>query len=77
MEICVYAIRSKIDGRIYVGQTNNVDKRLKQHNAGKTVSTRPYKPWEIIHKENFPNRIEARKREKFLKRWFWKRIFKR
>ena len=32
----VYAIKSEKDGRIYVGMCNEVEVRLKQHNAGKT-----------------------------------------
>ena len=63
----VYAIRSLLDGRIYVGMTTDLERRIKEHNAGKTFSTRPYIPWEIIYKETCLNRFEARKREKYLK----------
>ncbi|TDI73516.1 MAG: hypothetical protein E2O87_05090 [Bacteroidetes bacterium] len=34
--ICVYVIRSKKDGRFYVGMTQNVEKRILEHNSGRT-----------------------------------------
>ncbi|WP_239004431.1 GIY-YIG nuclease family protein [Lacinutrix sp. WUR7] len=34
-----YVLESDIDGRLYKGHTDNVEKRLKEHNAGKTKST--------------------------------------
>ena len=42
--------------------TSDIEKRLKDHNSGRTKSTKPYKPWEVIHKEKFQDRLEARKR---------------
>jgi putative endonuclease len=47
--------------------TSDIQKRLKDHNSGKSKSTKPYKSWGVIHKENFQDRVEARKREKYLK----------
>ncbi|MCF6278910.1 MAG: GIY-YIG nuclease family protein [Flavobacteriaceae bacterium] len=47
--------------------TSNLDKRLSQHNAGKNRSTKVFVPWRVIFKENFDIRIEARKKEKYLK----------
>jgi len=63
----VYAIRSLVDGRIYVGMTNDVAKRLSEHNAGKTKSTKGYTPWHSIYTESLPLRTQARVREKYLK----------
>ena len=40
----VYAIKSELDGRIYVGFTDCIERRLKEHNSGKTKSTKGYKP---------------------------------
>ena len=67
MAFVVYAIKSYIDGRIYVGFTSNLEQRLSEHNQGKTKSTKGYKPWKLIHKENVETREEARRREKYLK----------
>lgn len=63
----IYAIKSKVDGRIYVGMTNNINRRLQEHNAGNTQSTKHYRPWTIIYLEKMEDRINARKKEKYLK----------
>jgi putative endonuclease len=63
----VYAIKSQMDGRIYVGLTSDVSKRVNEHNSGKTKSTKGYKPWQLIYTEVLPSRLEARSREKYLK----------
>jgi putative endonuclease len=72
----VYAIKSEVDGRIYVGMTEDILARLNQHNSGKTKSTKGYRPWRIIYSEGCPSRIEARKREKFLKSGIGKEFLK-
>ncbi|MEX2033064.1 MAG: GIY-YIG nuclease family protein [Candidatus Colwellbacteria bacterium] len=63
----VYAIRSSKDDRIYVGLSEHPDKRLDQHNKGKTPSTKPWRPWVIIYQKFVGSRPEARKEEKRLK----------
>jgi len=63
----VYVIKSKIDGRLYKGLSMDPESRLKEHNTGKTKSTRPYKPWELVYTEEFDSIEEARKRELYLK----------
>ena len=63
----VYAIKSLVANYIYVGLTDNIERRLKQHNEGKGRATKPYKPFNLIHVESFDTRIEARNREKYLK----------
>ncbi len=47
--------------------TNNLDRRLLEHNTGKNKSTKAYLPWVKIHTEEFEDRLSARKREKYLK----------
>jgi putative endonuclease len=63
----VYAIRSSKDHRIYVGFTSDLNRRLDEHNSGKTKSTKGFRPWTLIYSVEFENRIEARKRELYLK----------
>ena len=41
--------------------------RLKEHNAGKTKSTKGFIPWKFIYKEESTSRIAAREREIYLK----------
>src|SRR5882724_4989231 len=63
----VYAIRSSLRNYIYVGLTNDVERRLVEHNNRENKSTKVYAPFELIYKEVFSTRIEARKKEKYLK----------
>jgi putative endonuclease len=72
----VYAIRSLKDGRIYVGMTCDLERRIKEHNQGKTPSTKFYRPWKLLYNANCTNRIEARKEEKKLKSGFGKEFLK-
>jgi putative endonuclease len=50
-----------------VGSTELVEKRLQEHNAGKSKSTRAGIPWKLIHTECFATRSEAVLRERKIK----------
>lgn len=63
----VYAIKSAVDGRIYVGMTSNLSIRLKWHNAGYERSTKAYCPWVLVYREVCADRQSARQREKYWK----------
>ena len=63
----IYILRSQQTQRYYVGSTEDVDKRLDQHNSGKSISTRAGVPWEIIHTERFETRSDAVLRERKIK----------
>jgi putative endonuclease len=63
----VYVLYSIKFDRYYVGMTKNLERRLLEHNLGKTISTKAFKPWIITHHEAFNSRLEARNREKYLK----------
>lgn len=67
MKYNVYALKSQVDGRIYVGFSSNVERRLKEHNSGKTRSTKGFRPWRIIFIEEFNDRMTAREKEKYYK----------
>ena len=73
----VYAIRSKVKNYIYVGFTQDLEKRINQHNAGYNKSTKPYRPFELIFTESFSTRTEARSKEKYLKSGVGKEFLKR
>jgi len=72
----VYAIKSKTHNYIYVWLTNCLERRLSQHNWWKERTTRIYAPFELIFTEKLLTRIDARKREKYLKSWIWKEFLK-
>ncbi|MFH1525997.1 MAG: GIY-YIG nuclease family protein [Bacteroidota bacterium] len=67
MAYYTYVLYSSNFDKIYIGQTSDIIKRLPQHNAGLSKHTKKYRPWEIIHTEEFSTRSEAMKREKELK----------
>jgi putative endonuclease len=77
MAYTVYAIKSLIDSRIYVGLTENLERRLEEHNKGRTRSTKGYRPWKLIYKEEVKTRISARKLEKYYKSGCGKEILKK
>jgi putative endonuclease len=63
----VYVIQSVFTRRVYVGITNDVARRLKEHNIGKCPTTQRSKPWVILKVEEYSNYVLARRREKYLK----------
>ena len=63
----VYAISSISRNYIYVGLTDNLERRIDQHNKGYNRTTKPYAPFVLIYTEECDTRLEARKREKYLK----------
>ncbi|MDP3993592.1 MAG: GIY-YIG nuclease family protein [Candidatus Doudnabacteria bacterium] len=72
----VYAIKSGRDGRVYVGLSANLEQRLKYHNSGLVFSTKGYRPWHLLYKEDYKTRAEARIREKVLKSGYGKEFLK-
>ncbi|MCA9356071.1 GIY-YIG nuclease family protein [Candidatus Nomurabacteria bacterium] len=62
-----YAIKSKNRNYIYVGITNDIDRRLKEHNTGINKTTKPYKPFLLLYSKTHDSRVKAREHEKKLK----------
>ena len=57
------------DGSLYCGWTNDLDKRLKSHNAGTDSKyTRTRLPVELLYYESFETKQEAMSREYHIKR---------
>ena len=72
----VYALKSINRNYIYVGLTSNIEERLMRHNNGYEKTTKPYSPFKLIYSEKVETRIEARKREKYLKSGIGKEFLK-
>jgi putative endonuclease len=62
-----YVLESLKDKSIYVGYTLDLKKRVTSHNLGKNLSTKPHIPYRLIHFEGFLNRVDAKRREVYLK----------
>jgi predicted GIY-YIG superfamily endonuclease len=65
--ITVYALRNAINNEIYIGITNNITRRLKEHNSGKNRYTKAFAPWDVFYTEECVDYSAARFREKSLK----------
>jgi putative endonuclease len=73
----VYVIKSLKDGKLYIGQTNNLVKRIKEHNKGLVVSTKNRKPFKLIYYEGCNLLQDSLKREDSFKTGFGRAYLKR
>jgi putative endonuclease len=72
----VYILLSDKDGRFYTGSTNDLKRRLSEHNEGRVESTVKRRPLRLIYYEACLNEEDARAREKYLKSGMGKRYIK-
>ena len=71
-----YVLKSEKDGKLYVGWTNDLENRIKQHNAGKVESTKHRVPMKLVYYEACVSEEKAIKREKYFKMGFGRRFLK-
>ena len=64
----LYVLKSKKDNNLYFGSTNDLRRRLLEHNSGKCLSTKGRRPFELKYYESYFNEDDARKREFSLKK---------
>ena len=72
-----YVLLSNQDNNYYIGYTNNLKKRLEEHNSGKNFSTKPRIPLDLIYFEACLNEQDAKQREKYLKSTIGRRFIKK
>lgn len=72
-----YVLKSKKDGKLYVGWAKDLRDRVIKHNRGKVDSTRTRVPLELIYFEGCLSKELAIKREKQLKTGFGRAYLKR
>ena len=72
-----YALWSDTFKRLYIGHTDNVNRRFEQHNNGRVASTKPYIPYRMIFTQEFGSNSEAVIREKKLKMASGRKFLKR
>ncbi|GAB6271007.1 MAG: hypothetical protein STSR0003_08470 [Smithella sp.] len=69
----LYILQSESSGRYYIGHTNNLDRRLAEHNNPTYISSKTTKrfkgPWMLVYFEKYPNRSDAMAREGQIKAW--------
>ena len=62
----VYILINK-DKRLYIGYTEDLRRRFKEHNNGLSFATKPYRPWKLIFYEAYISKKDAKRREIYLK----------
>lgn len=64
------------NGKLYVGSTHDLKKRLKAHNQGRVESTKSRRPMQVIYYEACNNKQKAEKRERYFKTGFGRKFLK-
>jgi putative endonuclease len=64
---CAYVRRSRKNGRLCTGSTNDLQRRLEEHLRGKNAYAPNAGPFDLVYSEECPSRLEARRRERYLK----------
>ena len=72
-----YCLQSLKNKKLYIGFTEDLKKRLLEHNRGLNFSTKRYLPWKVIYYEGCVEKSDARRREKYLKTTQGGRLLKR
>jgi len=72
----VYVLKSELDGKNYVGFTQNLEQRFEQHNKGLVFSTKNKRPFILIYYKACVKKEDATHREKYLKTHFGKTFLK-
>ena len=68
MTYFVYILKSLKNDRYYIGVSNNLERRLSDHNKGFSKATKPNRPYVLVYNEEYINRKEAYGRESALKK---------
>ncbi len=72
----VYVLKSIKDNKLYIGKTDNLEIRFKEHNQGKVRSTKSRIPFKLIFYEAFSNKTDAGRDELFFKSGYGKEVLK-
>ena len=71
----LYILRSKNNKRRYVGSTDNLKRRLAEHNAGQGGKyTKDNRPFELIYYEAYRNKKDAQEAERFYKTGYGREV---
>jgi len=67
MKFYTYLLESESDGKLYIGQTSDLEKRIERHNSGGSCYTKGKGPWKLIFSMEISTRREALLMERKLK----------
>ena len=67
MVFFIYILKSRQNGKYYIGSTNDLDDRIKRHNEGRSKYTKSGIPWDLVYYEEHPDRSSAVNREQKIK----------
>ena len=65
----LYILQSQTTDRFYIGVTDDLARRLREHHERQTPSTRGRGPWTLVYTEAYMTRVDALARERQLKAW--------
>jgi putative endonuclease len=68
MPFYFYVLQSQSTGRFYLGHSENLTRRIFEHNNNRTLSIKNRGPWALFHSEEYPTRSEASQLERYVKR---------
>jgi putative endonuclease len=77
MAVFLYVIKSMMNAELYVGITQDVNRRLKDHEQGKNRYTKGLRPWNLVLTKEYENWQSARDKEKYYKSGFGKERLKK
>lgn len=73
----VYILQNNLTGRYYIGSTNDIHRRLIEHNRGQTRSTRRKGTWNVIYLEAVATFLDAKRKEQLYKSYKSGNAFKK
>ena len=65
----VYLLKTEKSGKLYIGRTTNLFKRIREHNLGLVKSTKAFNPWKLVYYESYYSSQDAEDRESKLKQF--------
>jgi putative endonuclease len=72
----VYVLQSKKDGKLYTGFTEDLKRRLKEHEKGEVRATKYRAPFELMYYEACHNKYDALRKEKYMKSTYGSRYLR-
>lgn len=70
----LYILKSDISDKLYIGTTNDIKRRFKEHSSDASKATKCKGPWSLIYCEVYRSKLDALERERKLK--FFKNSYK-